>query len=139
MTVETLRFQVAQHQCDHLGHMNASHYMGYFADAAFSMMTHLELGPAEARRLNVGMAAVRVEIDFVAEALGGDVLVCETSIESVGDKKLVYLHRLYRADTGETIAKARLTAVCLDLAQRRAVAMPAATLEAARRHVITPS
>ena len=36
--VETLRVLTQAWQCDHLGHVNVSFYMGWLGDAAFAML-----------------------------------------------------------------------------------------------------
>ncbi|MBP6818382.1 MAG: acyl-CoA thioesterase [Ferrovibrio sp.] len=124
--VETLRLMAQAWHCDHLGHVNVSHYMGWLGDAAFAFLAMHGLDRARSAEENLGVAAVRAEIDYQAELRGGDLVRMETGVETIAERKIVFRHRLVRVGDDRIAMAARLTGVCLDLNSRRARAFPAA-------------
>lgn len=122
--IETLRLMTQAWQCDHLGHVNVSFYMGWLGDAAFAMLALHGLGREQAAEAGLGVAAVRAEIDYKAELRGGDLVRMESTVESIAERKIVFSHRLVRTGDEVTAMAARLTGVCLDLATRRARPFP---------------
>ncbi len=127
--VETLRLMTQALHCDHLGHVNVSFYMGWLGDAAFAFLAMHGLDRANAAEANLGVAAVRAEIDYQAELRGGDLVRMETGVETIGERKIVFRHRLLRVGDEKVAMAARLTGVCLDLNSRRARAFPAGFAE----------
>ncbi len=124
--VETLRIMTQAWQCDHLGHVNVSFYMGWLGDAAFAMLAMHGLDRARCTEEGLGVAAVRAEVDYRAELRGGDLLRMESSVESIGERKIVFLHRLIRIGDEQVAMTARLTGVCLDTAARKSRPFPPA-------------
>lgn len=124
--VETLRLMTQAWQCDHLGHVNASFYMGWLGDAAFALLSMYGLHREQAAAEQLSAAAVRAEVDFQAELKGGDAVRMETTVESIGERKIVFCHRLIRSGDEKSAMTARLTAVCMDLVQRKSRAFPPA-------------
>jgi acyl-CoA thioester hydrolase len=122
--VETLRLMPQDWDCDHLGHVNVRSYMGWIGDAAFSLWAMHGLGRDESLAENVGVAAVRAEVDYQAELRGGDVVRMETTVESIGERKIIFRHRLIRVADDKQVMGARLTGVCLDLGQRKSRPFP---------------
>lgn len=123
--VETLRMMTQAWQCDHLGHVNVSFYMGWLGDAAFAMLAMHGLNREQSAAENLGVAAVRAEVDYQAELRGGDMVRMETTVESIAERKIVFRHRLLRVGDDRLAMSARLTGVCLDLASRKSRAFPA--------------
>ena len=136
MYTETLRFMVQQWHCDHLGHCNVQFYMGWAADAAFSLMSRFGLDRQAAQEAGLGLVAVRAELDFRGELQGGDLVVVESAIETLADRKMVLRHRFRRAVDSSAVLDARMVAVCMDLKLRRATSFPAAVALAARSHLL---
>lgn len=122
--VETLRLMPQAWDCDHLGHVNVRSYMGWIGDAAFALWAMHGLGRSESDAQSVGVAAVRSEIDYQAELRGGDVVRMETTVESLGERKIVFRHRLVRVADEKQVMAARLTGVCLDLVLRKSRPFP---------------
>ncbi len=127
--VETLRLMAQAWQCDHLGHVNVSFYMGWLGDAAFAMLALHGLGRVAAAAEGLGVAAVRAEIDYRAELRGGDMVRMESTVESIAERKIEFRHRLLRMDDEAVAMTARLTGVCLDLAARKARPFPQAFID----------
>lgn len=130
--IETYRGTVHPSDCDVLGHMNVSRYFVACGDAGFSIQTHLGLGRSNivgGERLS--LAVVRAECDFRAEVLAGSVLVCTTSIPTVGRKSLVLRHTLSELEDGTVVFVADFRCALLDLSTRRAREIPPAMRERA--------
>jgi len=127
--VETLRLMTQAWQCDHLGHVNVSFYMGWLGDAAFAMLAMHGLNREESAAENLGVAAVRAEVDYQAELRGGDIVRMESAVENIGERKIVFRHRLLRIGDDRLAMAARLTGVCLDLASRRSRPFPPGFVE----------
>ena len=136
METETLRFMVQAWECDHLGHVNVRSYMGWLADAAFSLVGPLGMSAREAARRGVSMAAVHAELDFMGELNGGDIVVAASRIEELGERKIVFRHRFRRLEDGHAILSGKLMTVCMDLKTRRAVPWPPAFAAAVRGQMV---
>lgn len=122
--VETLRMMTQAWQCDHLGHVNVSFYMGWIGDAAFAIAA-LHGWPREQMMAEqAGVAAVKAEVDYQAELRGGDMVRMESTVESIGERKIVFRHRLVRVGDEKQAMAARLTGVCIDLVGRRSRPFP---------------
>jgi acyl-CoA thioester hydrolase len=122
--VETLRLMTQAWQCDHLGHVNVSFYMGWIGDAAFAVAA-LHGWPREQMMAEqAGVAAVKAEVDYQAELRGGDMVRMESAVESIGERKIVFRHRLIRVGDDTQAMAARLTGVCIDLVKRQSRPFP---------------
>jgi len=116
---------VAAGDIDAYGHVNNAVYLQWLDRAAWSHSAALGLSIDDCTRLRRGMAALRIEIDYVRAALPGDrVEVATWIIES--DRKLRVTRRfqLRHAVDGGTLARAMTQYVCLNLDSGRAVRMP---------------
>jgi len=122
--VETLRLITHAWQCDHMGHVNVGFYMGWLGDAAFALLSMYGLNRAQAAAENLGAAAVRAEVDYQAELHGGDMVRLETTVESIGERKIVFHHRLIRIGDEKQVMAARVIGVCIDTVQRKSRAFP---------------
>lgn len=122
--IETLRLMTQAWQCDHLGHVNVSFYMGWLGDAAFAALAMHGMSRAQCAAEGLGVAAVRAEIDYRSELRGGDMVRMETTVESVADRKMVFRHRLIRIGDEREAMTAKLVAVCMDLTTRKSRAFP---------------
>jgi len=111
-------------------------YLTWLDRAAWSHSTALGVPLGQCVALRRGMAAHRIEIEYRRAALRGDVVQAATWIVNT-DGRLRAERRfqvLRRAD-GETLARARIDYVCINLDTGRAVRMPESF---ARAYVVTP-
>jgi acyl-CoA thioester hydrolase len=127
--VETLRLITQAWQCDHMGHVNVGFYMGWLGDAAFAMLALHGLDREQAAAEKLGAAAVRAEVDYQSELRGGDMVRLETTVESIGERKIVFHHRMIRIGDEKQIMRARVIGVCIDTVQRKSRAFPTAFIE----------
>lgn len=137
--VETLRLMTQAWQCDHLGHVNVSFYMGWLGDAAFAVLAMHGLSREQAVAEGLGVAAVRAEVDYRSELHGGDMVRMETTVESIAERKIVFRHRLVRVGDERVAMTAKLIGVCMDTTTRKSRAFPAQFVERiASAFAITP-
>jgi len=116
---------VVDDDIDAYGHVNNAVYLRWLDRAAWSHSAALGLSIADCTRLRRGMAALRIEIDYVRAALPRErVEVATWIVES--DRKLRVSRRfqLRHAGDGGTLARAMTQYACLNLDSGRAVRMP---------------
>jgi acyl-CoA thioester hydrolase len=122
--IETYRAAVTPADCDLLGHMNVQHYLAAVSNGMFALMIHFGLSPDEIRRRQISFAVVRTEADFHCELRPGDIVVLESTVVRLGGKSVAFRHQLKNAATDETAMTVEFKCVLLDLATRRATALP---------------
>jgi acyl-CoA thioester hydrolase len=112
---------------DAYGHVNNAVYLGWLDRAAWSHSAALGIPLEQCLALRRGMAAQRIEIDYLRAALRADVLQAATWIVS-GDARLRAERRfqIRRPADGATLARARIDYVCINLDSGRAARMPQA-------------
>jgi acyl-CoA thioester hydrolase len=110
---------------DAYGHVNNSVYLTWLDRCAWSHSAALGIPLAECTRLRRGMAAQRIEIDYLRAARAGDRVRAATWIVSA-DARLRATRRfqVLRSADGATLARARIDYVCINLDTGRAARMP---------------
>lgn len=110
---------------DEYAHVNNAVYLRWLDRAAWSHSAALGLSIDDCTRLRRGMAALRIEIDYVRAALARDRVRVGTWIVET-DHRLRVLRRFQvrHAADGGTLARARTEYVCLNLDSGRAARMP---------------
>jgi len=116
---------VAPGDIDAYAHVNNAVYLTWLDRAAWSHSAALGVPLAACLGLRRGMAAQRIEIDYLRAALPGDRLQAATWIVSA-DARLRVTRRfqIRRPADGATLARARVDYVCINLDSGRAVRMP---------------
>jgi acyl-CoA thioester hydrolase len=136
--VETFRGAVRAEHCDQFGHMNVQFYTAALSDAFFHLMVRIGLNEAEVRRRRLGLAAVRMEMDFRAELRANDLFRVESGFFEASERKLIFAHRMSFVDGGETALTARSVGIPMDLDARRRTPLPGDILAAARQLLTDP-
>jgi acyl-CoA thioester hydrolase len=110
---------------DEYGHVNNAVYLRWLDRAAWSHSATLGVSVADCTRLRRGMAALRIEIDYVRAALPRERVEVATWIVA-SDRKLRVTRRFQvrRASDNGTLARATTEYVCLNLDSGRASRMP---------------
>jgi acyl-CoA thioester hydrolase len=110
---------------DAYGHVNNAVYLRWLDVAAWSHSAALGLSIDACTRVRRGMAALRIEIDYVRAAMPGDRVEVATWIAD-SDRRLRVTRRfqLRHATDGGTLARATTQYVCLNLDNGRATRMP---------------
>jgi acyl-CoA thioester hydrolase len=118
--------EVRPEDIDAYDHVNNAVYLSWLDRAAWSHSAVLGVSLDECvRSLRRGMAAHRTEIDYLRAAVLGDTVLVATWIIA-SDLKLRVQRRFQvrRAVDGDTLARARIDYVCINLDSGRAARMP---------------
>jgi acyl-CoA thioester hydrolase len=110
---------------DAYNHVNNAVYLSWLDEAAWSHSAALGLSTGQCLEMRRGMAAHRTEIDYLRAAVLGDQVLVGTWI--VGTDAKLRIERRFqvrRAGDGETLARARIDYVCINLDSGRAARMP---------------
>jgi acyl-CoA thioester hydrolase len=117
-------------------HVNNAVYLTWLDRAAWSHSTALGVPLGQCVALRRGMAAHRIEIEYRRAAVRGDVVQAATWIANTdGRLRVERRFQVLRKADGETLARARIDYVCINLDSGRAVRMPESF---ARAYVVTP-
>jgi acyl-CoA thioester hydrolase len=110
---------------DAYGHVNNSVYLTWLDRVAWSHSAALGVTLEECVRLRRGMAAQRLEIDYLRAAFATDQLQVGTwIIESDARLRCTRQFQILRPADGSTLARARVNYVCINLDSGRATRMP---------------
>ena len=121
---------------DAYGHVNNAVYLTWLDRAAWSHSAALGVPLGHCVALRRGMAAHHIEIEYLRAAVRGDVVLAATWIVSAdGRLRAQRRFQVRRKGDGETLARARIDYVCINLDSGRAVRMPESF---ARAYVVTP-
>lgn len=106
-------------------HVNNAVYLTWLDRAAWSHSAALGVPLEHCVALRRGMAAQRIEIDYLRAAMKGDVVQAATWIVSAdGRLRAERRFQIRRVADGQTLARARVDYVCINLDSGRAVRMP---------------
>jgi acyl-CoA thioester hydrolase len=120
-----VELSVQPEDLDAYAHVNNAVYLTWLDRAAWSHSAALGVPLARCVELRRGMAAQRIEIEFVRAALLGDVVQAATWIVSAdGRLRAQRRFQVRRKADGETLARACIDYVCINLDSGRAVRMP---------------
>jgi len=131
-----IELRVRAEDIDAYEHVNNAVYLSWLDRAAWSHSAALGVPLERCLALRRGMAAQRIEIEYLRAALMGDVVQAATWIVSA-DARLRAERRFQvrRVPDGATLARARIDYVCINLDSGRAARMPELF---ARAYVATP-
>jgi acyl-CoA thioester hydrolase len=118
--------RVAVHgEIDGYGHVNNAVYVAWLDDCAWAHSISRDISPELCRSLNRGMAVWRTQINYLGAALEGDrIQVATWPVRNDGKLRIERRFQIRRASDGETLLRALLHYVCIDLHSGRARRMP---------------
>lgn len=117
-------------------HVNNAVYLTWLDRAAWSHSAALGVPLERCVALRRGMAAQRIQIEYRRAAVRDDVVQVATWIVSTdGRLRVERRFQVRRSADGETLARARIDYVCINLDSGRAVRMPEIF---ARAYEVTP-
>ena len=120
-----IELQVQPADIDAYGHVNNAVYLTWLDRAAWSHSAALGVPLERCLALRRGMAAQRIEIDYLRAAVGGDRIQAATWIvHADGRLRAERRFQIRRASDGATLARARIDYVCINLDSGRAARMP---------------
>jgi acyl-CoA thioester hydrolase len=116
----------ARDEIDGYGHVNNAVYVAWLDSCAWAHATALSLGPDACRRLNRGMAVWRTQINYLSAAVESDTVEIATwPVYNDGRLRIDRRFQIRRRSDGETLLRALLHYVCIDLDSGKARRMPA--------------
>ena len=120
-----IELAVQPEDIDAYQHVNNAVYLSWLDRAAWSHSGALGVPLEQCVALRRGMAAQRIEIEYLRAALRGDVVQAATWIaDSDGRLRAERRFQVRRKGDGQTLARARIDYVCINLDSGRAVRMP---------------
>jgi len=128
--------RIAVHtEIDGYGHVNNAVYVAWLDDSAWAHSISRGISPELCRSLNRGMAVWRTQINYIRPALEGDRIEVGTwPVANDGKLRIERRFQIRRASDGETLLRALLHYVCIDLQTGRAKRMP----DAFTRYAVLP-
>jgi acyl-CoA thioester hydrolase len=118
---------------DAYGHVNNSVYLTWLDQAAWSHSAVLGVPLEECTTLRRGMAAQRIEIHYLRAARVQERVSIATWIVTSDARVRVGRHfQVWRATDAQTLARAAVDYVCINLDSGRAARMPASFVRAYR-------
>jgi acyl-CoA thioester hydrolase len=112
-------------EIDGYGHVNNVVYIAWMDDCAWAHSTERGIPPELCRRLGRGMAVWRTQAHYLGSAYEGDHIEVATW-PVLNDRKLRIERRfqIRRKSDGQTLVRALVHYVCIDLATGKAKRMP---------------
>jgi len=130
-----IELSVQPEDIDGYGHVNNAVYLNWLDRVAWSHSASLGVPLERCLALRRGMAAQRIEIEYLRAAVRGDRIRAATWIVSAdGRLRAERRFQIVRVPDGTTLARARVDYVCINLDSGRAARMPEMF---ARAYVVT--
>jgi acyl-CoA thioester hydrolase len=113
-------------EIDGYQHVNNAVYVVWLDECAWAHSIEQGLGPAVCQGLGRGMAVLRTQIHYLRAVLEGEEIEVGTwPVLNDGRLRIDRRFQMRRARDGETVLRALLHYVCIDLASGRPKRMPA--------------
>lgn len=112
-------------EIDGYGHVNNAVYVQWLDECAWAHSASRGITPELCTALNRGMAVWRTQINYLRAALEGDTIQVATwPVRNDGKLRIERRFQIRRKSDGETLLRALLHYVCIDLQTGRARRMP---------------
>jgi acyl-CoA thioester hydrolase len=122
-------------EIDGYGHVNNAVYVAWLDACAWAHSTERGIPPELCNTLNRGMVVWRTQINYLRAAMEGDELEVATwPVHNDNKLRIVRRFQIRRTSDGETLLRALLHYVCIDLQTGRPKRMP----EAFTRYSVLP-
>ena len=120
-----IELDVQPEDIDAYDHVNNAVYLTWLDRVAWSHSASLGVPLEQCLSMRRGMAAQRIEIDYLRAAVRGDRIQAATWIVSAdGRLRAERRFQIKRMTDGATLARARIDYVCINLDSGRAARMP---------------
>ena len=120
-------------QCDHMGHMNVMWYVSKFDEATWQFIAKIGLTPTYLRKGTRGVAGVQQNISYRRELFAGSIIEVHSHLVSIREKSVVFSHEMRDLERDEIAAICELTAVHMNLQERKSTPFPDDVLALARK------
>lgn len=132
----TYRGVVYPWQCDHMGHLNVSHYVSKFDEATWQMFAAIGVTPGYMRENQRGVAAVRQVITYRRELRPGDLVTIRTGILEMNPKQIRFYHEMTNDESGDLAAATVITGLHMDTQIRKACPFPDEVVVRAKEMIV---
>ena len=112
--------EVRFRDCDAMGHVNNAVYLTYLEIARFAYWKAADIGRLEG---DISYPIARVEIDFRASAVTGDVIDVALAVRAIGKRSFTMEYEM-RDQKDQLLVTARSVQVAYDYAAKQSVAVP---------------
>jgi acyl-CoA thioester hydrolase len=124
--VETYRGTIYPWHCDHLGHLTVMHYVGFFDQAGWQLLSALGFGRARLEAEGRGFVDVKATIEYRAEQHAGGLIHIESGLTRIGTTSVTARHQMRNSESGALAATMEIVGLYFDLEAREKVPLPAA-------------
>jgi acyl-CoA thioester hydrolase len=119
-------------QCDQMGHMNVMWYVSKFDEATWQLLARIGITPSYLRSGKGGIAGVQQNISYKRELFPGSVIQVHSHLVSIRERSIVFVHEMRDMERDEIAAVCELTAVHMNLRERKAIPFPVEVVAMAR-------
>jgi acyl-CoA thioester hydrolase len=129
--VSRSELRVRYAETDQMGVAYHANYLVWCEVGRTDLIRELHESYRDVERSGVGLAVSDATIRYHAPARSEELSIVETSVQAVASRTVTFDYRISRADTGQRLATASTTLVCIDRAGK------VTTLPAPLREVLT--
>ncbi|MFQ5783793.1 MAG: acyl-CoA thioesterase [Alphaproteobacteria bacterium] len=122
--IESFRGLVYPRHCDHQDHLTTMHYVGFFDQACWHLVSAVGLTRERMRRQATGFVDVKQTLEYLAEQTVGSLIVIESGVLRIGNASFTHFHRMRNGETGVLAATSENVSVLFDLDARTKLALP---------------
>ncbi len=115
---ECFRAVVYPWHCDHQNHLTTMHYVGFFDQACWHLISAIGLTQDRMHREGRGFVDVKQTLEYMAEQPVGSPVVIESGILRIGNSSFTHFHRMKNSETGVLAATSENVSVFFDLRAR---------------------
>jgi acyl-CoA thioester hydrolase len=137
--VETGRGVTYPWHCDHLGHMNVQHYVGWFDVGAFHFMSMLGFHSHDMHDVGETFVDAQHTIRYINEQKVGSLFKIESAITKIGTKSMTCMHKMTNTETGLLAATTEIVMVYFDLKARESRPIPEELKGKANEFLVDPA
>jgi acyl-CoA thioesterase FadM len=137
--IHTFKGAVLASEYDFTAHMNSRMYVSRFDQATWFLLHAVGVTPASMKQAHSRVAIVRQNYQFLEELKGGELVTIRSGFLTVGEKYFRFLHQMHNFSTNSLIATCDSVAVQASLSTQKSLPLPAALLQAAKQHLVTPN
>lgn len=119
-------------QCDQMGHMNVMWYVSKFDEATWQFIAKIGITPSYLRSGKGGVAGVQQNISYKRELFAGSIIQVHSHLVSIREKSVVFTHEMRDVERDEIAAICELTAVHMNVRERKSTPFPDEVLVMAR-------
>ena len=106
-----LELQVRDYECDLQGIVNNAVYQNYLEHCRHKFLNFVGLDFAELHKDGIDAVVIRAEIDYKFPLRPGDDFFVRLKIAKQGRLRIIFNQQIIRKNDGQTMVKAKITAV----------------------------